>query len=169
VVWGYREVGVLVVLALGAGFLLGLLTSLLASHGPADESWSLRGNGALVIPFGFGPALLAGGWTAIVGHYRSLPRWALMGAAAVLVGVVLTAASLLALVVGGAAGAGVSVVLSLLAVLWMLAAALITALLPKAGHNATGGLAPHLQAALVLPVVMFAGLYGAQLILPAGS
>jgi hypothetical protein len=167
--WGYREVGVLAVLALGAGFLLGILTSLVASHGPAGESWSLRGNGALVVPFGLGPALLAGGWTAIVGHYRSLRRWALLGGAAVLVGVALTAASLLALVVGGAAGAGASVVLSLLAVIWMLAAPLlVTALIPTGRQNDTGGLGPHIQAALALPVLVFAGLYGAQLILPAG-
>jgi hypothetical protein len=86
-------------LAAGTGLILSLLTSLLASQGPAGDSWSLRGNGALIVPFGLGPALIAAGWTAIVAHFRAQPRWTVLGAAARLVGLGLAIVSPLALVV----------------------------------------------------------------------
>jgi hypothetical protein len=42
-------------------------------------NWSLRGNGALVVPFAGGPALLAGGWTALGLWRLRAPGWARLG------------------------------------------------------------------------------------------
>jgi hypothetical protein len=168
-VWSYRTVGVLAVLAVGTGLLLGLLTSLLASNGPAGDSWSLRGNGALIVPFGLGPALIAAGWTAIVAHFRFQPRWIMLGAVAGLAGLALPAASLLALVVGGSAAAAISTSATLLAALWIIVAPLLTALLPRPGQREPSTLAPHLLGAAVLPAALIAGVVTAQLLLPAGG
>ena len=52
--------GALVVAGLILGALLWLLVDAL-SHWPPDRPW---GNGALIIPFSFGPSLIAGGWVA---------------------------------------------------------------------------------------------------------
>jgi hypothetical protein len=61
-----------------AGVVLEVITFLVARYGPSGgggdgPAWSLRGNGALIIPFGLGPAVIAGGWTSLVLHYRSRP------------------------------------------------------------------------------------------------
>jgi len=72
----------LLLVALGWGFLSGcvldVLTFLLARYGPSAgdaAAWSFRGNGALLVPFGLGPAVLAAGWTALVSHGRLGVRW----------------------------------------------------------------------------------------------
>jgi len=80
--------------------LLDVLTFLLARYGPSGGDampWSFRGNGALIVPFGLGPAVLAGGWTALGLHGRARVRWlawsvaaGLMGVAVVLVSVAAT-------------------------------------------------------------------------------
>lgn len=55
------------------------LTLLTSAYGPTspDGGWSLRGNGALAVPFVLGPALLVTAWTGLVlrwrGHRRALP------------------------------------------------------------------------------------------------
>jgi len=73
-----------------SGLGLDLLTVFVAAHGPEGPGWSLKGNGALIIPFGFGPSLLAGDWTARVlrAHGRLHPeraRAAVFAAGVVLV------------------------------------------------------------------------------------
>src|SRR5207237_5469386 len=60
------------------GCVLDVLTFLLARYGPSGGDvgpWSFRGNGALVVPFGLGPAVLAAGWTALALHGRLEVRW----------------------------------------------------------------------------------------------
>jgi hypothetical protein len=61
--------------ALAGGVLVGVglevLTWWLAAYGPQGDGWSLRGNGALVVPFGLGPAVLVGGWIAFALHART--------------------------------------------------------------------------------------------------
>ena len=92
-------------LLLGAG--LGVLTFLVARYGPSGENplaWSLRGNGALIVPFGLGPAVLAGGWTALLLHGRPGVRWLAWGVAVFAVDAVLVLLSVLAFAVGGNAG-----------------------------------------------------------------
>jgi hypothetical protein len=158
------------VAGLAAGLVLGLMTSLLAAEGPSGDGWSLRGNGALIVPFGLAPALLAAGWAAIVAHFRNLPRWPLLGALAGLVGVGVVVLSLVAIVVGGPSGTAVSAVATLVVPLWTVTAPLVVSMLPARGSRREGGGAGvHFLAALALPVGMAAGFYVAQLALPPGS
>jgi hypothetical protein len=71
-----------VVIAIAVGLALGialdLLTFLVARYGLSggDEApWSFRGNGALIVPFGLGPTVLAGVWTAVLLNGREGVRW----------------------------------------------------------------------------------------------
>jgi hypothetical protein len=158
------------VAGLVTGVLLGLMTSLLTASGPSGQGWSLRGNGALIVPFGLAPALVAAGWAATVAHFRSLPYWPVLGALAGLVGVGLVVVSFAAIVVGGPSGAAVSAVATLLVPLWTVAASLIVSLLPARGApRDSGGAGVHLLAALVLLVAMAAGFYLAELAFPPRS
>lgn len=78
---------------LAAGLLLDLLTAWVSSSGPssADGHYTLRGNGALIVPVGGGLVFVTGAWTALVmrwlGHPRPLAPGA--GAAAIELAVVL--------------------------------------------------------------------------------
>jgi hypothetical protein len=156
-------------IGLGGGVLLGILTYVLATAGPSGPGWSLRGNGALIVPFGLGPALLAAEWTAITGHLRSLPNWMTLGLGAGLAGVALVAASLVALAVGGPVGTAGSAVLSLLAAVWMFVAPLLAALVPAPARGRSDGLGVHLLAALVLAIAVVVGFYVTQRVLPPAS
>jgi hypothetical protein len=158
------------VVGLAAGAALGLTTSLLAANGPSGEGWSLRGNGALIVPFGLAPALMAAAWAAIVAHLRSLPYWPLLGILAGLVGLGLVALSLAAIVVGGPSAATVSAVATLLVPLWTIAAPLVVSLLPaRGGPRERGGAGVHLLAALAVLVATVAGFYLAELAFPPRS
>ncbi|MDQ6898708.1 MAG: hypothetical protein M3072_04245 [Candidatus Dormibacteraeota bacterium] len=53
---------------LAVGVILELLTVLLAVAGPEGRGWSLRGNGALIVPLELAPAALGAGWTALLLH-----------------------------------------------------------------------------------------------------
>lgn len=59
---------------------------LVARYGPAGDGWSLRGNGAVTVPFGVGAALLEAGWTMIAARFRTIRRRLLLGTAASVVG-----------------------------------------------------------------------------------
>src|SRR3954452_9148729 len=88
-------------LLLGAG--LGVLTFVVARYGPVSPDgapWSFRGNGALIVPFGLGPALLAGGWTAVLLHGRTGVHWLRWGIGVFFLGTVLVVLSA-ALTIGG--------------------------------------------------------------------
>ena len=159
-----------VVLGLATGVTLGLLTSQLAAKGPAGDGWSLRGNGALIVPFGVAPALVAAGWAGAVAHFRSLPNWPVYGFLAGLVGVGLVAISVLAIVAGGSTGATVAAVATLVVPLWTLAAPLVVSLLPSRGERKErGGAGVHVLAAVAIPVALAGGFLLAQRVLPPGA
>src|SRR2546423_14712619 len=69
-------------IGVGSGIGIWLLTTLLSRTTISGNGWSLAGNGALIIPFGLGPAIVAAGWTAIILPIRGHPRWLQFGAAA---------------------------------------------------------------------------------------
>jgi hypothetical protein len=74
----FKLFGLVVLVALSAGVFLASLTNFLANSNIGGSGWSLKGNGALFVPFGIGPAFLAMGWSGLVLHYRlaaSLERW----------------------------------------------------------------------------------------------
>jgi hypothetical protein len=167
--WGYRTVAVVAVIGLVAGVLLGLLTSFLAVSGPSGDGWSLRGNGALIVPFGLVPAVLAAGWTAIVAHFRGFPHWLALGAGAGIVGLALVALSLLPLATGGSAAASVSALASLLVLAWTIAAPLLTGFIPAPDDGQHQRLAVHLLAAAALAVGLAVGFLLIEQLVPAGS
>jgi len=106
-----------------AGILLDVATFLVARYGPAADGWSFRGNGALVVPLGVGPAIQAAGWTALVLHYRGVRRWLVLGLAAGLVGIGFVLLGVLALVLfGSASGAALSSALTTVPLGWMVVA-----------------------------------------------
>ena len=80
-------------IGLGSGVALWLLTTLLSRSTISGNGWSLAGNGALIIPFGLGPAVVAGGWTAIILRMRGHPRWLQLGFASGLIALVLVVGS----------------------------------------------------------------------------
>src|SRR3954462_10560997 len=75
-------------IVVGCGLILGaaleVLTFVVARYGPSGgdapgNAWSFKGNGALIVPFALGPAVLAGGWTAILLHGRRNVAWLTWG------------------------------------------------------------------------------------------
>src|SRR5207249_10786818 len=80
---------------LGSGVALWLLTTLLSRSTISGNGWSLAGNGALIIPFGLGPALVAAGWMAIILRMRGHPRWLQLGFATGLIALALVLGSVL--------------------------------------------------------------------------
>lgn len=151
-----------------AGGLLGVLTYWLARAGPAGDGWSFRGNGALVIPLGVGPALLAGGWVALVLRSRGAERWLPLGAAAACAGALPALASILALVLAGAGAQRVSDALTLPALAWPVVAVLLAAGLPFRAATNDRPLG-HLVAASGWTVGLVAGFMALGAVLPPGS
>lgn len=74
----------LVACGLAAGLLLDLLTAWVSSSGPssADGQYTLRGNGALIVPIGGGLVLVTGAWTGLVMRWLGHPRALAIGAGA---------------------------------------------------------------------------------------
>ena len=166
---GARLLGV----ALGAGLLAGValdvLTYVVARYGPQGDSWSFRGNGALVVPFGLGPAVVAGAWTALVLHYRGSARWRTLGIGAGLVGAAFVVAGVAAIILFGSAGQRASERLSLLPLAWMGVAPVLAGVLRVAGRPATRLPLAHVAAGVVFPVALAAGFYAAALVVSPGS
>jgi hypothetical protein len=84
-----------------AGTALWVLTDGLSHAGISGNGWSLSGNGVLIIPFGLGPAIVAGGWSAIILRMRAHPRWLQLGIGSGFIALLLVAGSLLSLIVFG--------------------------------------------------------------------
>src|SRR5438128_6752435 len=84
-----------------AGIALWLLTTLLSRSTISGNGWSLGGNGALIVPFGLGPAIVTAGWTAIILRMRAHPRWLQLGLASGLIALVLVVGSVVSLIAFG--------------------------------------------------------------------
>src|SRR5438128_11187554 len=116
------------------GVVLWILTIGVSRSSISGNGWALSGNGALIVPFGLGPALVAGGWAAIILRMRGHPRWLQLGIGSGLVGLALVAASLLSLIVFGPrgrdAGATASLFFGFGLYGWLLASAITAAMIP---------------------------------------
>ena len=130
-----------------AGAIIDLITYWVAAAGPVGEGWSFRGNGALVVPIGIGPAVLAGGWSTLVLMHRRVARPATWGIGAALIGAVPAALSVAALVVLGRSAQAVSDVLTVPALAWPVLSVVLAALWPVAPTSVRGR---RLLATLVL-------------------
>ena len=167
----FALLGWAIVIGLVAGVALDAVAFLVARYGPQADGWSLRGNGALVVPIGLGPAILAGGWTALAAHYRGYPRWAVLGVAAGLVGTGLVIAGVLILVFFGSdAGAAASNVLTLLILVWMVVAPWLARFVRVPGQQVRRGeLGGHVIAGVFFAVAVFASFAASGLVLSPGS
>jgi len=154
-----------------AGIGLWVLTTIVSRSHLSGNGWSLSGNGVLIIPFGLGPAVIAGGWAAIILRMRGHPRWLRLGIASGLVGVALVGASLLSLIVFGPAhreaGATASLFFGFLLYGWLLASAIVAALIPAPDPDRHGPPLWSIAAIALLPVTLIAGCEAGVGILPA--
>jgi len=162
--------GLIAVLGLVAGIGLWVLTTILSRAHLAGNGWSLSGNGALIIPFGLGPAVVAGGWSAIILRMRDHPHWLQLGVGSWLIGVALLAASLLSLIAFGPgarhAGTTASLLFGFLLYGWLLAGAIVAAMIPAPDPEQHGPPIWSIAAILLLPVTLIGGCEAGAGLLP---
>ena len=163
--------GMIAALGVIAGFLLWILTIVLSRSRLSGNGWALSGNGALIIPFGFGPAIVAGGWAAIILRMRGHPRWLQLGIGSGVVGLALTAGSLLSLIAFGPAardaGATGSLFFGFLLYAWLLASAIIAAMIKAPDPARQGPPFWSIAAILLLPVTLIGGCEAGVGLLPS--
>jgi hypothetical protein len=168
---GGRFVGVLALLGILAGIVLWGLTTLVSRTYVSGNGWSLSGNGALIIPFGLGPAIVAGGWASIILRMRGHPRWLQLGIGSFVIGLALVAASLLSLIVFGPsardAGSTASLFFGFLLYGWLLASAITAAMIPAPDPDRIGPPFWSIAAILLLPVMLIGGCEAGALLLPS--
>jgi hypothetical protein len=154
-----------------AGVLLDVATFLVARYGPAADGWSFRGNGALVVPFSVGPAILAGAWTALAFRNRGFARWLLFGFAAGLVGVGFVLLGVVVLVLfGSAAGAASSNALTLLTLVWMVVAPWLARFVRAPAEQVRRGqLGGHIMAGVLFAITLGVVFSISGLVLSPGS
>ncbi len=167
----FALLGWAILIGLVAGVALDAVAFLVARYGPEGDSWSLRGNGALIVPIGLGPAILAGGWTALASRYRGSPHWLVLGLAGFIIGTTFVVASVLVLVFFGSdAGAASSNVLTLLILVWMLVAPWLARFVRAPGQQVRRGeLGGHVIAGVFFAIAVFAAFAASGLVLPPGS
>ena len=168
--FGSRFAGLIALSGAVAGVLLWILTIVLSRSHLSGNGWALSGNGALIIPFGLGPAVVAGGWAAIILRMRGHPRWLQLGIASGLVGLALTAASLLSLIAFGPAGrdagATASLFFGFLLYGWLLASAIVAATIRAPDPARQGPPFWSIAAILLLPVTLIGGCEAGAGLLP---
>lgn len=157
-------------MGLVAGIALWILTIVLSRAHLSGNGLSLSGNGVLIIPFGIGPAIVAGGWAAIILRMRAHRRWLQLGMVTAAVGLVLVAGSLLALITFGPgardAGATASIFLGFLLYGWLLAGPMIAAMIPAPDLPRDGPPFWSIAALVLLPVTLIAGCDASTAVLP---
>src|SRR5437870_9253174 len=162
--------GMISLLGVIAGVLLWVLTIVLSRSNISGNGWALSGNGALIIPFGVGPAVVAGGWAAVILRMRGHQRWLQLGIASGLVGLALTAGSLLSLIAFGPAGrdagATASLFFGFLLYAWLLASVIIGAMIRAPDPARTGPPLWSIAAILLLPVTLIGGCEAGAGLLP---
>src|SRR5205823_11416122 len=94
--------GTVALAGLLTGLILWVVTLLVSNSRISGNGWSLAGNGALIIPFGVGPAVVAGAWTAIILRMRGHRRWLQFGMGSAAIGLIFVVCSLLSLALFGA-------------------------------------------------------------------
>jgi len=164
-----RTIGSTVAVALVAGAIVSVFAFLLARYGPAGDSWSFRGNGALAA-FTLVPALVAGGWTSIVLRYRGRDDWLKWGVGALAVGLVLDVLDAALLPVAGtsidmALGGPLLIALAL----WAVVAPMLAWTLFRAGSGRRTAVGAASAVAALWLVGLVVGLVLVGFVIPAGS
>jgi hypothetical protein len=162
--------GLVALIGLVAGLCLWLLTIAVGRGSISGDGWSLSGNGVLVVPFGIGPALVAGGWAGITLRMRAHPRWLLLGMGSTLIGLALVAASLLSIVLFGPqgrdTGAAASLFFGFLLYGWLLGSAIVAALIGAPDPDRRGPPFWSIAAMALLPITLIAGCEAGTGVLP---
>src|SRR2546425_8132879 len=157
-----RFAGLIALAGALAGVLLWILTIVLSRSHISGNGWALSGNGALIIPFGLGPTVVAGGWATIILRMRGHPRWLRLGIGSALVGVALVGASILSLIVFGPAhreeGATASLFFGFLLYGWLVASAVVAALISAPDPDRVGPPLWSIAPIALLPGTFIAGL-----------
>jgi len=163
-------VGLIALSGLVAGLCLWILTIAVMRGHLSGDGWSLSGNGVLIIPFGVGPALVAGGWAAIILRMRAHPRWLQLGIGSGLIGLALAAASLLSLVAFGPqgrdAGSTGSLFFGFILYGWLIGSAIVAALIPAPDPDRRGPPFWSIAAMILLPITLIAGCEAGTGVLP---
>jgi hypothetical protein len=163
--------GLIAVLGVIAGVLLWVLTIVLSRSNVSGNGWALSGNGALIIPFGLGPAVVAGGWAAIILRMRGHRRWLQLGIVSGLVGLALTVGSLLSLIAFGPAGrdagATASLFFGFLLYAWLLASAIVAAMIRAPDPKRSSPPFWSIAAIVLLPITLIGGCEAGAGILPS--
>jgi hypothetical protein len=166
-----RFAGLIALLGVIAGVFLWVLTIVLSRSNVSGNGWALSGNSALIIPFGIGPAVVAGGWAATILRMRGHRLWLQLGIASGLVGLALTAGSLLSLIVFGPArrdaGATASLFFGFLLYAWLLASVIVAAMIRAPDPARTGPPFWSIAAILLLPVTLIGGCEAGAGLLPS--
>jgi hypothetical protein len=151
----------LALLGLVAGVVLWVLTIWATRAHLSGDGWSLSANSVLIIPFGIGPALVAGGWAGVILRMRGHPRWLLLGIGSALIGLAIMAASLLSLMVFGPqrrdAGAAAALFFGFVLYGWLLGSAIVAALIAAPDPDRRGPPFWSIGAMLLLPITLIAG------------
>jgi hypothetical protein len=165
-----RFAGLTALFGLVAGLCLWGLTIAVSRGYLSGDGWSLSGNGALIVPFGIGPALVAGGWAGIILRMRDHPRWLVLGIGSALIGLALAGAGLLSLVVFGPkardAGSTGSLFFGFLLYGWLLGSAIVAALIPAPDPDRRGPPFWSIAAMILLPITLIAGCEAGTGVLP---
>ena len=154
-----------------AGLVLDVLTFLVARFGPQGSDgapWSFRGNGALIVPFGLGPALIAATWSALLLNARGAARWRAWSLMVGTVGILIVLMSAMVLVLFGSAGQTASNWLSILPLPWMLLAPTLAIVLPVQRTSGRHKSFACLLAALLFLASLVAGFFGVGLVISPG-
>ena len=166
----WRFAGWIALLGLLAGVSLWLLTTLLSRSTISGNGWSLAGNGALIIPFGLGPTVVAGGWTAIILRMRGHPRWLQLGFSSGLIALVLVLSSVVSLIAFGPrrrdAGATGSLLFGFLLYGWLLACSVVAVLIPAPDPARSSPPIWPIAAIVLLPATLIAGCEAGTSFLP---
>ena len=169
--WGseWRFAVRVALIGVGSGVALWLLTTLLSRSTISGNGWSLSGNGALIVPFGLGPAIVAAAWTAIILRMRGHPRWLQLGFGSGLVALALVAGSILSLVAFGPshrdAGATGALLFGFLLYGWLLASSIVSVLIPAPDPARAGVPVWAIAAILLLPLTLIGGCETAGLVI----
>jgi hypothetical protein len=162
--------GLIALAGLLAGIGLWILTAVLSGSHLSGNGWSLSGNGALIIPFGLGPAVVAGGWAAIILRMRGHARWLQLGIGSGLIGLVLVAGSILSLIVFGPsardAGSTASLFFGFLLYGWLLVSAIAAAMIRAPDPERSGPPFWSIAAILLLPAMLIGGCQAGAAVLP---
>jgi len=157
-------------IGVGSGIALWLLTTLLSRSTISGNGWSLAGNGALIVPFGLGPAIVAAGWAAIILRMRGHPRWLQLGIASGLIALVLVVGSALSLIAFGPgrrdAGATGALLFGFLLYGWLLACSIVAVLIPAPDPARNDIPIWSIAAIVLLPATLIAGCEAGTLVIP---